>query len=69
MELATNGKLSFLVVEIVKHMSRLETKVYIQSRQILDYYCIIIEINMGGTQVTYLLDSRSYESARANLTA
>ena len=27
------------------------------------------EINMGGTQVTYLLDSRSYGSARANLTA
>ena len=28
MELATNGKLPFLGVEIVKHMSRLETKVY-----------------------------------------
>ena len=27
------------------------------------------EINMGGTQVTYLLDSISYGSARANLTA
>ena len=27
------------------------------------------EINMGRTQVTYLLDSRSYGSARANLTA
>ena len=27
------------------------------------------EINMGGIQVTYLLDSRSYGSARANLTA
>ena len=26
------------------------------------------EINMGGTQVTYLLDSSSYGSARANLT-
>ena len=28
MELATNGKLLFLLVEIVRHMSRLETKVY-----------------------------------------
>ena len=27
------------------------------------------EINMRGTHVTYLLDSRSYGSARANLTA
>ena len=27
------------------------------------------EINMGGTQVTYLLDSRSYASARTNLSA
>ena len=27
------------------------------------------EINMGGTQVTFLLDSRSYGSVRANLTA
>ena len=27
------------------------------------------EITMGGTQVTDLLDSRSYESARENLTA
>ena len=27
------------------------------------------EINMRGTQVTYLLDSRPYRSARANLTA
>ena len=25
------------------------------------------EINMGGTQVTYVLDSRSYGSDRANL--
>ena len=28
-----------------------------------------LEINMGGTQVTYLLDSRARGSARANLTA
>ena len=27
------------------------------------------EINMGGTQATYLVDSRSYGSARASLTA
>ena len=31
MELATKGKLPFLGVEIVRHMSRLETKVYKKS--------------------------------------
>ena len=44
MELATNGRLPFLGVEIVRHMSRLETKLY--KKLILDYYCIIKVMSM-----------------------
>lgn len=48
MELAANGKLSFLGMEIFKHLSHLETKVY-KNQQILDYYCII---KVTSTRIT-----------------
>jgi len=40
MELAEDGKLPFLGMEIVKHDSHLETKMY-KSPQTQDYCCII----------------------------